>query len=137
MAQYNIGPRIGIEGEAQFRSQISRINSEYRSMDSYLKAVEKSMEQQGKTQELLASKGNALRQQLALQTQRFDALSDALAKAKAKYGENSQEVLRFEGALLDVKNTTAQLEREIADTDRQLENLANGIEDVGDSADSA
>lgn len=137
MAQYNIGPRIGIEGEAQFRSQISRINSEYRSMDSYLKAVEKSMEQQGKTQELLASKGNALRQQLALQTQRFDALSDALAKAKAKYGENSQEVLRFEGALLDVKNTTAQLERELADTDRQLENLANGIEDVGDSADSA
>ena len=137
MAQYNIGPRIGIEGEAQFRSQISRINSEYRSMDSYLKAVEKSMEQQGKTQELLASKGNALRQQLALQTQRFDALSDALAKAKAKYGENSQEVLRFEGALLDVKNTTAQLERELADTDRQLENLANGIGDVGDSADSA
>lgn len=137
MAQYNIGPRIGIEGESQFRAQISRINSEYRSMDSYLKAVEKSMEQQGKTQELLASKGNALRQQLALQTQRFDSLSDALAKAKAKYGENSQEVLRFEGALLDVKNTTAQLEREIADTDRQLENLANGIEDVGDSADSA
>lgn len=137
MAQYNIGPRIGIEGEAQFRSQISRINSEYRSMDSYLKAVEKSMEQQGKTQELLASKSNALRQQLALQTQRFDSLSDALAKAKAKYGENSQEVLRLEGALLDVKNTTAQLEREVADTDRQLENLANGIEDVGDSADSA
>lgn len=137
MANYNIGPRIGIEGEAQFRSQISRINSEYRSMDSYLKAVERSMDQQGKTQELLASKGNALRQQLALQTQRFDALSDALAKAKAKYGENSQEVLRFEGALLDVKNTTAQLERELADTDRQLENLANGIEDVGDSADSA
>lgn len=137
MASYNIGPRIGIEGEAQFRSQISRINSEYRSMDSYLKAVETSMKQQGKTQELLASKGNALRQQLALQTQRFDSLSDALAKAKAQYGENSQEVLRLEGALLDVKNTTAQLEREIADTDRQLENLANGIEDVGDSADSA
>ena len=36
MSQYNIGPRIGIEGEAQFRQQISRINSEYRSMDSYL-----------------------------------------------------------------------------------------------------
>ena len=137
MAQYNIGPRIGIEGEAQFRSQISRINSEYRSMDSYLKAVEASMASQGKTQELLASKSNALRQQLTLQTQRFDALSDALAKAKAKYGENSQEVLRFEGALLDVQTTTSQLERELQDTERQLKNMADGIEDVGDSADSA
>ena len=137
MSQYNIGPKIGIEGEAQFRQQISRINSEYRSMDSYLKAVEQSMEQQGRTQDLLASKSNALRQQLALQAQRYDALSDALAKAKAKYGENSQEVLRFEGALLDVKNTTAQLERELSDTDRQLENLANGIDGVGESADVA
>ena len=39
MSQYNIGPKIGIEGEREFRSQISRINSEYRSMDSYLKAL--------------------------------------------------------------------------------------------------
>ena len=36
MSQYNIGPKIGIDGEREFRAQISRINSEYRSMDSYL-----------------------------------------------------------------------------------------------------
>ena len=137
MSQYNIGPKIGIEGEAQFRAQISRINSEYRSMDSYLKTLDKSMAQSGKSQEALAAKGNVLRQQLALQEQRFEALAEVLARAKEKYGENSQEVMRYEGALLDVKNTQAQLTRELEDTEGEMRRLAAGIEDVGDSADSA
>lgn len=137
MSQYNIGPKIGIEGEGQFRAQISRINSEYRSMDSYLKTLDKSMAQSGKSQEALAAKGNVLRQQLALQEQRFEALAEVLARAKEKYGENSQEVMRYEGALLDVKNTQAQLTRELEDTEDEMRRLAAGIEDVGDSADSA
>lgn len=137
MSAYNIGPKIGIEGEKEFRAQISRINKEYSAMESYTKAVSTAMQQQGKTQELLASKSNSLRQQLNLQQKKFRELSEALEKAKASYDENSQEVLRFEGAILDVKNTTAALQRELDATDDELRRMAAGIEDVGDSADSA
>lgn len=137
MANYNIGPKIGIEGEKEFRAQISRINKEYSAMESYTKAVSTAMAQQGKSQELLASKSNSLRQQLGLQEQKFRELSNALEKAKASYGENSQEVLRFEGAILDVKNTTAALQRELDATDGELRRMAAGIEDVGDAAEDA
>lgn len=137
MANYNIGPKIGIEGEKEFRAQISRINKEYSSMESYTKAVSTAMAQQGKSQELLASKSNGLRQQLNLQQQKFRDLSEALEKAKASYGENSQEVLRFEGAILDVKNTTAALQRELDATDDELRRMAAGIKDVGDAAEVA
>lgn len=137
MSQYNIGPRIGIEGEAQFRQQISRINSEYRSMDSYLKTLDRSMAQNGKSQEALAAKGNVLRQQLALQEQRYNALSEALEKVRAKENASAQEIMRYEGALLDVQNTQAQLTRELADTEDEMRRLADGIEDVGDSAEVA
>lgn len=137
MANYNIGPKIGIEGEKEFRTQISRINKEYSAMESYTKAVSTAMAQQGKSQELLASKSNSLRQQLNLQQQKFRELSDALEKAKASYDENSQEVLRFEGAILDVKNTTAALQRELDATDDELRRMAAGIEDVGDAAEVA
>ena len=136
MSQYNIGPKIGIEGEREFRAQISRINSEYRSMDSYLKALEQSMAQNGRSQEALAAKGNVLRQQIGLQEQRYKELSTALERAAAAYGENSQEALRFRGALLDVENTVATLARELGDTEDEMQRLANGIDDVGDSADS-
>lgn len=137
MSQYNIGPKIGIEGEREFRAQISRINSEYRSMDSYLKALDKSMAQNGRSQEALAAKGNALRQQIGLEEQRYKELSTALERAAAAYGENSQEALRFRGALLDVENTVATLSRELGDTEDEMQKLANGIDDVGESADSA
>lgn len=137
MAAYNIGPKIGIEGEKEFRAQISRINKEYSAMESYTKAVSTAMQQQGKSQDLLASKANGLRQQLGLQEQKFRELSNALEKAKASYGENSQEVLRFEGAILDVKNTTAALQRELDATDDELRRMAAGIEDVGDAAEAA
>ena len=137
MAAYNIGPKIGIEGEKEFRAQISRINKEYSAMESYTKAISTAMAQQGKSQELLASKANGLRQQLGLQEQKFRELSNALEKAKASYGENSQEVLRFEGAILDVKNTTAALQRELDATDDELRRMADGIEDVGDAAEDA
>lgn len=137
MSQYNIGPKIGIEGEREFRAQISRINSEYRSMDSYLKTLDKSMAQNGRSQEALAAKSNVLRQQMALQEQRHKELSEALAKASAAYGENSKEALRFQGALLDVDNTMASLSRELSKTEDEMQKLANGIDDVGESADSA
>ena len=98
MANYNIGPKIGIEGEKEFRAQISRINKEYSAMESYTKAVSTAMQQQGKSQELLASKSNALQQQIAQQQQKYKLLADALVKVQAKTGENSQETLRYKGA---------------------------------------
>lgn len=137
MSQYNIGPKIGIEGEKEFRAQITRINSEYRSMDSYLKALDKSMAQNGRSQEALAAKSNVLRQQIGLEEQRYKELSRALDGAAAAYGENSQEALRFRGALLDVENTVATLSRELGDTEDEMQKLANGIDDVGESADGA
>lgn len=137
MSQYNIGPKIGIEGEKEFRAQITRINSEYRSMDSYLQALDKSMAQNGRSQEALAAKGNALRQQIDLQQRKYEELYQMLQRVTAMEGDHTQEIMRFEGALLDVRNTTAQLTQELDDTERQLDNLANGIDDVGESADSS
>lgn len=137
MAQYNIGPRIGIEGESQFRAQISRINSEYRSMDSYLKAVEKSMEQQGVTQERLALKANAIRQQINAQNRAYAEYSNMLAKIKALEGDHTAEITRYQGALLHTETTLTDLKTALAKTEQEMDDLANGFADVGDSADSA
>lgn len=137
MSNYNIGPRIGIEGEAEFRKQISRINSEYKSMSSYVQSVSKTMEQSGKTQEGLKAKMNGLNQQIKLQEQKYKALEGALAKVREKFGENSAEAMRYEGALLDINNVTTQLKRELSDTGQELWRLSEGIEDVAEEAGEA
>lgn len=137
MANYNIGPRIGIEGEAQFRSQISRINSEYKSMASYTNAVSAAMEKQGKTQTLLESKANGLRQQIALQEKAYKQYSDALESVKKLEGDHANDITRYEGALLHVRTEIDRLSQELSDTDDELERLVNGIEDLDEAADNA
>lgn len=137
MANYNIGPKIGIEGEKEFRAQISRINKEYAAMESYTKAVSTAMQQQGKSQELLAAKSNSLRQQIGLQEQKYKELADALEKVRAKEGASAQEILRYEGALLDVENAVSALSKELAATENELERMAKGLDDVGDAAEVA
>ena len=134
---YNIGPRIGIEGEKEFRPQISRINSEYKSMGSYLAAVEKSMETQGRTQEALALKQNALRQQIAKQSDAYAQYSTALERVKALEGDHAEEITRYEGALLHTENTIAELTRELTKTETELDRMAQGLEDVGQEADDS
>lgn len=136
-SNYNIGPRIGIEGESEFRRQISRINSEYKSMDSYLKSVEQSMELQGRTQESLALKSNALRQQIAKQEQAYEKYSETLEKVKKLEGDHSEELLRYEGALLHTSNTLSELRRELDNTEGELKRMASGLDDVGDAAEVA
>ena len=136
-SNYNIGPRIGIEGEAEFRKQISQINSAYKSMDSYLQAITKDMEANGRSQDALKARANGLRQQIDLQAQKYNQLAGALEKAKAQYGENSQEVMRYEGAMLDVQNTTNKLVKALAEMEQELEDMADGIERVGDESDDS
>lgn len=137
MANYNIGPRIGIEGEAEFRRQISQINSAYKSMESYTKAVSAAMEQQGKSQELLASKSNSLRQQISLQEQKYKELAAALEKVRAKEDASAQEILRYEGALLDVKNTLNTLKNALAETEDEMLSLANGVQHIETASERA
>lgn len=137
MSQYNIGPRIGIEGEAQFRAQISRINSEYRSMDSYLKAVEKSMEKQGVTQDLLAQKSNAIQRQIALQNKAYAEYSTMLEKIKGLEGDHSDEITRYEGALLHTKNTLNELKFELSATEQAMADLASGVSEIAAATASA
>ena len=131
-SQYNIGPRIGIDGEAEFRRQISRINGEYKSMASFTEAVSKSMEQQGRTQSLLQSKSAGLQQQIALQGRKWEALNDVLARVKAEFGEGSQEFLRISGAMLDVENTLGGLEKSLLETDEEIQRLTAGVDDLAD-----
>lgn len=130
---YDIGARVGIDGESQLRAQISRINKDYKSMESYLQALDKAMDRNGKSMESLQARHNGLQQQLAMQEKKHKELTEALEKVRGEYDAGSQEVLRFEGALLDVDQTMADLKRQIAATEGDMDRLAKGVDSVADA----
>lgn len=137
---YSIGPRIGIDGEAEFRRSLKNINDEYKALQAESRAMAAAMENEGDEQKRLESQRDQLIKQLDKLLDKEALLSDAAAKAAKDFGENSTEALRLKGAVYDVQATISGLEGELRDTDNQLDALANGFEEVeeesGDAGDS-
>lgn len=127
---YNIGPKIGIDGEAEFRKQIRDINTEYKTLEAETRALSAAMESQGDEQQKLESYSKQLEKQLETQRRKMTLLQDAVDKASKQYGENSIEATRLKGVLYDTQATVSKLENELQDTTQQLDNLAEGMEDV-------
>lgn len=134
---YDIGAKIGISGWNEFKRQISEINKNYKSLSDYSAALEKRMAAEGKSIDALNLKKQVQTRQMTLLSNKYDEISDALAKAREKYSENSTAVMRLEGALVDVQNSMEELAAATARTDQSLYNLEHGIEDVGDAAEVA
>ncbi len=104
----NIGPKIGIDGEKQFRSELNSIGQQLRTLNTEMKAVTTAFDANESSQKRLATQSDVLTRQLSLQEQQVTEIQKALNYAKANYAENSNEVQRWQQAL---NNATADLNR--------------------------
>lgn len=134
---YNIGPKIGIDGEAEFRRQIKQINDEYKALEAETSALTAAFKANGDEQGALKSQSAQCEKQIAKQKEKMELLSDAVDKAAAKYGENSIEATRLRGALYDTQTTVSNLEGKMRDSEHQLDEFENGMEEVGDATKNA
>lgn len=138
---YNIGPKIGIDGEAEFRRQISQINTEYKTLVAQTKAVTAEFDKNGDEQGKLRATAAQLQKQIDNQRSKVSLLENAWGKAKAKFGDSSIEAQRLEGALYDAQAEVSKLEKELANADTELaaasEAFRGAGNDAGDFIDSA
>lgn len=134
---YNIGPKIGIDGEAEFRKQIKNINNEYKTLQAETKALTAEFEKNGDQQGKLQMEQEQLTKQIEVQTRKLQPLEDAIAKATKITGENSDAVTRLKGVYYDTKATIAGLEGTLDETKQALKHLEEGAEDAGNAADEA
>ena len=126
---YNIGPKIGIDGEREFRSDIKKINDTYKALEAETKAVTAAFDAQGDEQGKLRAVSQQLLKQIDQQQKKMALLEDAVAKASSKFGENSLEATRLRGALFDTQATLTRLEAEFEDTSTRLKQTGESMED--------
>lgn len=119
----NIGPKIGIDGEKQFRSELNSIGQQLRTLNTEMKAVTTAFDANESSQKRLATQFDVLTRQLSLQEQQVTEIQKALDYAKANYAENSNEVQRWQQAL---NNATADLNR----TKAGIEAVNNEMKDT-------
>lgn len=126
----DIGPKIGIDGEKEFRDALKSMGQQLKTLGTEMKAVTSAFDADNDSQKKLASQSDILSRQLEVQQQRITEIQKALDYARQNYAENSNEVQRWQQSL---NNATADLNN----TKKQLNDLEHGVDDVGDAMDNA
>lgn len=104
----DIGPKIGIDGEKEFRESLRAMGQQLKTLGTEMKAVTSAFDVDNDSQKKLAAQSDVLNRQLEVQQQRLGEVQKALDYAKANYSENSNEVQRWQQAL---NNATADINR--------------------------
>lgn len=155
---YDIGPKIGIEGEKEFKNSIKAVESQLKALGKELQTLSKeydennrSVEGAAKKQKTLQSAVDATKTKIQLLTSQYQKqeaelqrLETALETARRENGEGSEEALKAEAAYARqataVNNLGARLQTakgELADFTGQLENAANRATIAGDKLQEA
>lgn len=109
----NIGPKIGIDGEAEYRKKINNIIQQANTLASEMKVVAASFDSSTTAQEQAAAKSEVLVKQLALQEERVAELSKMLEASTAKYGEADSRTLKWQQSVNEAKAALLGMEREL------------------------
>ena len=152
---YDIGPRVGIDGEKAFNASIAAIKSNVKNLGSEMKLLTAQFGDNNKSMEALSAKNEVLRktitqteQQLELQNKKYNEqvrvlanLEGALNKATKEYGEQSAEAIKAQNAFnsysAKVNKMAADINQSkasIASMTRELEDNARAMEDLSGSS---
>ena len=64
---YDIGPKIGIEGEAEYRNAIQQINTKLKTLGTEMSAVTSAYDKNDRSAEALTAQNDVLNKQIAEQ----------------------------------------------------------------------
>lgn len=119
-----IGPKIGIEGEKEYRQAIQQIIQQTKNLDS---AMEKTASEWTKnTSQMTKNKAIAqnLVQQINAQSQKLEALNAMLQKSADKYGENATATMTWQRAVDSATVSLNQMQHQL-DSLKGAENFSN------------
>lgn len=109
----NIGPKIGIDGESEYRKQIQGIIQQQKTLASEMKAVTAGFDSNTSAQKKAKAQAEVLTKQVKTQTQRVDALKDMLEKSKKEFGENDTRTQKWQQAVNEANAELKQMQKEL------------------------
>lgn len=135
----DIGPKIGLDGEKEFRAALQSMGQQLKTLDTEMRAVTSAFSANDKSQAALSAQSDVLTKKLSTQEARLAEIQKALDYARANYAENSNEVQRWQQALnnatADVNKTKAQLtqlDKGLGDTESALNDAGKQAASFGD-----
>lgn len=126
----NIGPRIGIDGEAQYRKELSNIIQQQKTLQSEMNVVTSSFAKNTTAEEKNTAVSKILAEQIKVQKERVEQLAAMLQKSAEKYGENDTKTLKWKEAVNSATSELNKMERELEESSKSTDNLGDAFGDA-------
>lgn len=130
----NIGPKIGVDGEKEYRQQISQIIQQSKTLASEMKLVSASFTAATSAQDKNAKTAAVLNKQIATQRQYIAALAAQAGKAAVTYGTNSVQAQKYEEQLNKARAKLLEMQHALQDTEHGVEDLGKEMDNGGQKA---
>lgn len=144
MASYTIGPKIGLDGEADFRKSLNNINETLRTLDTELKKTSSQFENNANSEEALKSKNDVLNRSIAEQEKKLTECKKALEYSKQEYGENASQTQKWQRVVNNTETDLNKLKNEVEKNEKAIEEMTdaanksdNALDNMGDAAKDA
>ena len=140
---YDIGPRVGIDGEAQFRKEIQQITENIKTLGSEFKVVASAADAEGESIESLSKKNDILNRTVTELEKRLTAQRNMLDKSTQLYGEADTRTQKWQRTVNATETELNKLRGQISKNNSAMDKLENAtseaddaMDDLGESAES-
>lgn len=130
----NIGPKIGVDGEAEYRRQINQIIQQSKTLESQMKLVASRFTAATTAEEKNAKTASVLSKQIDVQRERVKLLAEQTGKAAAKYGESDAKTQKWQQALNEATASLNKMQNELRDASSGVEELGDDMNEGGEKA---
>ena len=132
MAKTDIGPRISVEGESEYRKQMQNIIQQQKEYSSELNLVTAQLGKNATAQQKASSIASVLKKQIQNQESALSAQNTMLQKAVTKWGDASKEASGFRTAINKTGAELATLKSRLSDAENGLGEFSDQTRTSGD-----
>lgn len=130
----NIGPKIGVDGEAEYRKQMANIIQQAKTLASEMKSVTSAFDKNDKSEQKVTAQTEVLTKQIELQKQKVQELAQMYQKSAEKLGETDTSTLKYKQNLNEATAVLNNMERELASLSDEVDDTGDSLENAGDKA---
>jgi len=132
MATRTAGAKVVLDGENEYKQALTSLNNGNRVLASEMKKLQAEYKGNSDSVEFLTKKGDLLNRQLLDQKEKVEVMRQALENAAKKYGEGSEQAMKWQTELNNAEATQYNLQHAIEENNQAIENQGNVWGKVGE-----
>lgn len=135
MGTRTITTKLALDGEKEFKQQMSAVNSELKTLSSEMQLAEAKFKGQANSMEALTEKDRLLRREIEQQQEKVKALAQAVVDASEAYGDADKRTDGYRQSLNRAQKELIEMNRELEDTEKYLKEAQDSSDGFAKSID--